>query len=231
MVKAETQASHRQTLGGVTAAAGMRSRSAATAHDRLWSHRRFVRWGLLALAAMVVLIVIVWPELKPSTTRIQVSNAVTTATVNSNRDAAVDAHFTGTDRYGRPFTVSAPQVDSTGDGYDGGMIQTKPVSDKTMSDGRKVHLTADRGVYNSATKVVDLYGNVVFIDDNGYRVESSTATIKLDEGLVTGAEPVVGYAPFGRVDGVGFRIINSGENVFVSGPARMHITSAQPKLP
>ncbi|QNT69351.1 LPS export ABC transporter periplasmic protein LptC [Defluviicoccus vanus] len=233
-MKAEKQASHRETLGGASAAAATRSRSTdAAAERRLRSYRRVARWGLVGVVVLVVLFIALWPELKPSTTRVQVSNAITTANnVVSNRDAAMDAHFTGTDRFGRPFTITAPQVDSAGSGAgQDGMILTKPISDMTMTDGRKVHLTADRGVYNPDAKVVDLYGNVVFVDENGYRVETSTATIKLDEGLVTGAEPVVGYASFGKVDGVGFRIVNSGENVFVNGPARMRITSAQPRLP
>lgn len=219
---------HRDALSG--AAAGQRSVAARNAsHEGFRAHRRLLRWGLLGAAVLVVLVIIVWPELKPGTARIQVSSAPVRENVPTDRDTAVDAKFNGTDRYGRPFIITAPQAENSG-ASDGGLRLTQPVSDMTLADGRKVHLTADRGIYNPDTRIVDLYGNVVFIDDNGYRVETSAATIKLDEALITGAEPVTGYASFGQVDGVGFRIVDSGASVFVDGPARMRITSAQPQL-
>jgi Uncharacterized protein conserved in bacteria len=229
-VKQVSQSSHRETLGRTTVAAGDRPMARGSgAYQGFRSYRRLLRWGLLATATVAVVVILLWPELKPSTTRIQMSAGVPTEAVPSDRDTAVDARFDGTDRYGRPFTITAPQAESTASDPDG-LNLTSPVSDMTLADGRKVHLTADRGIYNSTAKIVDLFGNVVFIDDNGYRVETSKARINLDEALITGAEPVTGYASFGQVDGVGFRIVNSGEFVFVNGPARMRITSS-PQLP
>lgn len=222
---------HRDTLGRATAAAGVRSAATTGAgYGGFRTYRRAVRWALFGVAVLSILAIVIWPELKPSTTRIQIANVTTSDTsIPSDRDTAVDAKFNGSDRYGRPFTITAPHAENTGNN-DGGLNLTSPVSDMTLADGRKVHLTADRGIYNPNTRIVDLYGNVVFIDDNGYRVESPTATIHLDEALITGSDPVTGYASFGQVDGVGFRVVDSGEHVFVNGPARMRITSAQPKV-
>lgn len=222
---------HRDTLGRARAAADASSSAAAgAAYGGFRTYRRVLRWALFGVAVLTILLIVIWPELQPSTARIQISNVANTDTaIPSDRDTAVDAKFNGTDRYGRPFTITAPQAESAGDNQDG-LNLTSPVSDLTLADGRKVHLTADRGLYNPNTKIVDLDGHVVFIDDNGYRVETSTATIHLDQALITGADPVTGYASFGKVDGVGFRVVDSGESVFVNGPARMRITSAQPKV-
>lgn len=222
---------HRDTLGRATAAAGARSAAATGAgYGGFRTYRRVLRWALFGVAVLSILAIVIWPELKPSTTRIQIASVTTSDTsIPSDRDTAVDAKFTGSDRYGRPFNITAPHAENTGNN-DGGLNLTSPVSDMTLADGRKVHLTANRGIYNPNTRIVDLYGNVVFIDDNGYRVESPTATIHLDEALITGSDPVTGYASFGQVDGVGFRVVDSGEHVFVNGPARMRITSAQPKV-
>lgn len=229
-MSASHMSTRREALGGPKPASRPGGVSGADGDGRARQVRRALRWALFGIAGMAILVIIVWPEMKPSTTRLQISNAVITEKVPSDRDTAVDAKFDGTDRYGRPFTITAPEAESVGADQDG-LNLTRPVSDMTLADGRKVHLTADRGIYNPSTKIVDLFGNVVFIDDSGYRVETSAATIKLDEALVTGSEPVRGNASFGTVNGVGFRIVNSGEWVYVDGPARMRITSTQPNLP
>lgn len=200
---------------------------------------RLLQYALAAVAAGIVLIVVVWPEL--GSNQIQIaggsnaplppSAAEPAAGVASapGRDTALNAVFDGVDRYGRPFQVTSPRAE-TSDAESSRLDLAEPVGEMTLSDGRRVHLTADKGLYDPGTRIVDLWGNVVFIDENGYRVETSEARVFLDDASITGPKPVVGSASFGDIDGTGFRLTDAGQRVFVNGPARMRITQTAPTI-
>jgi LPS export ABC transporter protein LptC len=191
---------------------------------------RPLRYVLLALALVAVVAIVLWPELGAGPGRVQVTTAPVDQQITTDKDTALDARFTGIDRYGRPFVVTSPRAESA-DPEKGILNLVEPKSAMTLEDGRQVRLTADRGIYNPTSKVVDLFGNVVFIDDKGYRVETSEASIMLNEATVTSPQASLGTAPFGRVDGTGFVMTGGGDHVLVHGPARMLITSTQGTLP
>ncbi|MFO1153756.1 MAG: LPS export ABC transporter periplasmic protein LptC [Rhodospirillales bacterium] len=193
-----------------------------------WRHRiKALRWLLAAVAIGLVTFVVLWPEVGPEQGRLKLAGGQVNEVVESNKDTAIDATYRGVDKYGRPFQVVSPHTESA-DPERGTLDLTMPVADMTMSDGRRVHLTANRGIYDPTAKTVDLWDNVVFIDENGYRVETSQATVQLNEATVSGPNAVTGTASFGEVDGIGFRLVDGGDQVFVYGPATMHITSATP---
>jgi hypothetical protein len=188
---------------------------------------RALRWILAGFASTLVAFTLLWPELGREEGRLKLAGGGVDETVVSDKDTAIDATYKGIDKYGRPFQVVSPHTESA-DPERGTLDLAMPVADMTMSDGRRVHLTADRGVYDPNTKTIDLWDNVVFIDENGYRVETSEAKVELNEATVSGPKPVTGTAAFGEVDGIGFRLVDGGDRVFVYGPATMHITSATP---
>lgn len=201
---------------------------------------RLVQAGLITLALVLVAVVVLWPEFASNRGRMQVAgpseppsaaigDAARPNAADPGRDTAYNAVFDGVDRYGRPFRVTSPRAETT-DAEQSTLDLAEPVGDMTLSDGRQVHLTADRGLYDPATRIVDLWGNVVFIDENGYRVETSEARVFLDDASITGPKPVVGSASFGDIDGTGFRLTDAGERVFVNGPARMRITQTAPRI-
>jgi hypothetical protein len=186
-----------------------------------------LRWGLAASAVGLVAFTMLWPELGPEQGRLKMGTGRVDEAIVSNKDTAIDATFKGVDKYGRPFQVVSPHTESA-DPERGTLDLTMPVGDMTLSDGRRLHVTAHRGLYDPNAKTVDLWDNVVFIDETGYRVETSEARVELNEATVSGPKAVTGTASFGEVDGIGFRLAEGGDRVFVYGPATMHITSATP---
>ena len=63
-------------------------------------------------------------------------------------------------------------------------------------------------------------------------VRDQSGEIDFDAGTASGDQPVAGQAPFGTITGQGFRIVESGENVFVNGPAQMLVQpGAKTRLP
>ena len=186
-----------------------------------------LRWVLAAAAIALVAFTVLWPELGPEEGRLKIATGRVDETIVSSKDTAIDSTFRGVDKYGRPFQVVSPHTE-TADPERGTLDLAMPVADMTLTDGRRLHVTADRGIYDPHVKTVDLWDNVVFIDETGYRVETSEATVELNEATVSGPKAVTGTASFGEVDGIGFRVVDGGERVFVYGPATMHITSATP---
>lgn len=186
-----------------------------------------LRWGLAAAAAGIVAFTLLWPEIGKEEARLKLASGRAEETIASSKDTAINSTFKGIDKYGRPFQVTSPHTESS-DPERGTLDLAMPVADMTTSDGRRLHVTADRGLYDPQAKTVDLWENVVFIDENGYRVDTSQAKVELNEGTVSGPNAVLGTASFGSVDGIGFRLVDGGDKVFVYGPATMHIASATP---
>ena len=188
------------------------TRRSPAAPGRRGHRAKTLRWALAAIAIGLVAFTLLWPELGPEEGRLQLATGRIDEQIVSNKDTAIDATFKGIDKYGRPFQVTSPHTESS-DPERGILSLAMPVADMTLSSGRRVHLTADRGVYDPNAKTVDLWDNVVFIDENGYRVETSEAKVELNEATVSGPNAVTGTASFGEVDGVGFRMTGGGDRV------------------
>jgi hypothetical protein len=184
----------------------------------------------LALAAFgVVAAVIALPELGGGSGRVHITTAAPNETLESSGDTALTARFTGKDQYGRPFVVIADRIERDTDGSDR-LRLFKPSAVMSLADGRKVDLSADFGLYRPAASTMDLSGKVILVDDTGYRVETSKASINLNEATATGNEPVVGRATFGIVRGTGFEVSGGGSAILVTGPANLDLTSSEVRL-
>jgi hypothetical protein len=203
---------------------------------------RLIRYGLAATALIIVLLVLLWPEIRSNQARMQISGQPAEVpgapgspvgglapVAGPGRDTAFNAVFDGVDRYGRPFRVTSPRAE-TAEAKDSTLDLAQPVADMTLSDGRRVRVTADKGLYDPNSRTVDLWGNVVFVDETGYRAETSEARVFLDDASITGPKPVVGSASFGEIDGSAFRLTDAGAKVFVHGPATMRITQTAPRI-
>src|SRR5512144_2176427 len=119
----------------------------SSANGRRRRIAKAIRWGLAGSAAGVVAFALLWPELGPEEGRLKLGGGHVDETIVSNKDTAIDSTFRGIDKYGRPFQVTSPHTESA-DPERGTLDLAMPVGDMTMSDGRRVHLTADRGLYD-----------------------------------------------------------------------------------
>lgn len=190
------------------------------------------QWASLALAAAafgLIATVVVWPELGGGIGRVHMTSAPADGALASGGDTALVARFTGKDQYGRPFVVIADRIERDIDGSDR-LRLFKPRAEMSLADGRKVDLSADTGLYRPAASTIDLSGQVILIDDTGYRVETSQASINLSEATASGTQPVVGRAAFGIVHGTGFVVSGGGSAIFVTGPADLDLTSSEIRL-
>ncbi len=94
-------------------------------------------------------------------------------------------------------------------------------------------VTADRGVYNDKTKLLDLFGHVRATDGKDNHFESTFAHVDLNKSDVTGKVPMYAYGPSGTLRAQSYMILNKGQHMFFIGAVHSHLlmTSSTPKTP
>ena len=186
---------------------------------------------LLPLAALVmVALAVFWPELNKQGGRFDVRVAPVEDGAGAE-EAMVGATYTGVDKKGRPFSIKADRISNVADAAN--MVKlVRPDGQMALEDGTLVTIVADRGTYDRDRRIIELDGNVVARRGPDVIVETSRATIEVDAGSAVGHEPVAGKANLGTIKGQGFRIVEQGAKVFVTGPAEMLIyQGAETRLP
>ena len=174
--------------------------------------------GLFAIA-----IVGLWPRIRAE------FNHPTQTSPEERKARMVNGRFTGSDAHGRPYTVT---YDSAQQPPDGGPIDmVNPVAELTLQNGHWLAVRSVRGVYDQATGVVDLYGKVELFHDAGYRFSTEHAHVEFNKNLIWGDRAVEGHGPKGEVAGRGFRIINNGDAIAFTGPARLRLRPDAAQMP
>lgn len=124
----------------------------------------------------------------------------------------INPRFTGRDAGGTPYVISANAA-VRGPGADGVTTLEQPMLLYDGGDGERSEVRADRGAFNRAEGTLDLFGAVSFTTDGGYAFETSQARVFMDDGRVSGSEPVTGRGPLGAVQAQSFEIWDSGRRV------------------
>jgi lipopolysaccharide export system protein LptC len=170
------------------------------------------------IAAVLVGLVVVWPQFRDVREGFRIEIARLTSTLGGQELS--NARFTGTDAKGRPFTVlaeSAAQVDGQKD-----VVKLeRPKADITLQNGAWIASSADTGRYLRDEQQLDLAGGVNLFHDQGFEMHSPTARLDLRRGTAEGDEHVDGHGPTGTISATGFRVLDNGARVFFTGPAKL----------
>lgn len=197
------------------------------------SYSRFVLLMRIALplsAAVIVALVIAWPQLieKPKGFTVGVSKVTIHDTGGQQ---IVNPRFSSTDSKQRPFNLTA----------DTAFQQKKnphlvdlafPKADLTAQSGTWMALSAETGMFNRQSEILDLKGSVSLFHDSGYELKTTIAQINMAAGTAKGDVPISGHGPGGTVKGSGFRIMERGKTMIFTGKSKMVLypTSKQLKL-
>jgi lipopolysaccharide export system protein LptC len=213
----------------VDAETGARSRLASLAARRraldpaALARRRLVvtiAKRLLPLAAFAALaLVVLWPQIAGMEEQVRVAYRKPSITVPTGAASVVEPRFQGTDERGRPYTLSADTA--VQDAGSESVRLAKPRGDVTLEAGAWVMLQAEAGLFHRDTRMLDLTGDVSVFHDSGYEVRTDAAEVDLRAGTAKGDQPVSAQGPAGTLDAVGFSLIDRGDVVVFTGPARM----------
>jgi lipopolysaccharide export system protein LptC len=210
----------------VKAFAGTAAVSAGAALVRRHTRRVAVLKRVLpAIGVSLLLLVAIWPRLVPMWERMRVSFPAIDL-----RDAQqlrmINPRYSGTDRAGRPFVVTAASGRQIPDRQDLMSLQA-PHAEIRMQSGAEITVTAISAVYQSQANVVDMFGDVTVTHQNGTRFLTQSARVNVAQNAAEGSDPVSGQGPAGAVKAQGFRILDKGDTVIFTGRSEAVLNGAR----
>lgn len=198
--------------------AGYRRRRAARGRG----YSRFVqlsKWLLPATALCLLLLVVVWPHIEGLFDTMRI--AMPRLDLRDARDLQMtDARYHGIDKQNRPFVITADVARQTPQTADLVSLDM-PKADLTTQTGGWIKLTADSGIYQPNSQLLDLFGDVSLTQDKGDEFHSASARLDMGAGSAEGTEPIEGRGLFGSVKAEGFRIVDRGETIVFTGHAHL----------
>jgi lipopolysaccharide export system protein LptC len=178
--------------------------------------------ALPAIGGLLLLMVIAWPRLAPLFDRMRFS-AIDLREARELR--MVNPRYVGTDRSGQPFVVTAA-LGRQVPGRDDVMALQGAQADMKAHDGASINLSADSGVYQTQSQLLDLFGDVTIVHQSGTRFVTNSARFDAVNNAGEGHDHVEGHGPQGDVTADGFRLIDKGNIVIFTGHSQMLLRSA-----
>jgi lipopolysaccharide export system protein LptC len=181
---------------------------------------RALKVSLTALAAVLIGLLALWPQLRTSTDRLRIAFA--DFDVTSDDLSMMNARYVGTDSNNRPFSITADAARQRVPGK-GNLQLESPQADIQLQDGSWVMVTADKGDYDPDNRMLNVAGEVRLFHDSGYEFLSREANIDLEQNIVSGSHHITGQGPFGEMEGEGFRFSKGGKMGILIGNSRLKI--------
>jgi lipopolysaccharide export system protein LptC len=221
--RGENPLSRRVGLPGFAGAA--RRVASHIAVDRRHTRRVAVLRRLLpAVGILLLLLIAIWPRLTPLWERMRVSFPAIDL-----RDARelrmVNPRYSGIDREGRPFVITAVSARQIPDRQDLVSLQA-PVAEIRLRSGAEVRASAISAVYQSQAGLIDMFGDVTVMHQDGTRFVTQSARVNAAQNAAEGGDPVAGHGPAGEIKAQGFRIIDKGETIIFTGQSDMLLNAA-----
>ena len=189
--------------------------------------RRVARLRLIlpATGLGMLLIVAAWPRLAPIFERMRF--AFPAIDLRDARELRMlNPRYVGTDREQRPFVVTAAIGRQVPDRQELMELEA-PQADLKTKGGAAVVVTAASGMYQSQAQMLDLFGNVTLVHENGTRILTQSARVDVANNAATGHEPVEGHGPSGDVKGQGFQVLDKGEDIIFTGQSELFANGAK----
>lgn len=183
---------------------------------------RVAKYTLPLLGLALLASIALWPEFVRMADQERVSfRRLVSAQVDAAR--VLDARYRGVDERGRPYTFTATIAQQ--DGPDRVNL-TLPKGDVTSENGTWIMIQGKTGVYMQHDALLDLSGDVTLYREDGTTVSTDSATVDLKGGAAIGNERVHAEGPFGTLDAQAFAIIDRGNVMQFTGPARLVLNGA-----
>jgi lipopolysaccharide export system protein LptC len=136
-----------------------------------------------------------------------------------------NARLTGTSEHEKPYTVTFEDASQTSSESDL-VLLTGPQADVELKTGAWVALSARKGRYHRANRIIELDDPVELFHDSGLEIRTGSITFNLKSGTGAGHDPLLAQAPFGQFESQGFRIRDDTAVFLFIGPVRAVLFSA-----
>jgi lipopolysaccharide export system protein LptC len=167
-----------------------------------------------------------WPRLAPLWERMRVAwPAIDLRDARELR--MINPRYAGVDRLNRPYVVTAAVGRQVPDRQDLMSLESPRAVMKVHSDAEVV-VTAASGIYQSQPQLLDLFGGVTLVHQDGTRFVTDTARVNAALSTAEGDDPVEGHGPTGDIKGQGFRILDRGDTIIFTGRSDARLRGAKP---
>ena len=181
---------------------------------------------LPAIGLALLLLIAVWPRLAPLWERMRLAfPAIDLREAGELR--MINPHYSGADRQGRPFVVTAAIGRQVPDRQDLVSLEM-PRADMKTHSGTGITVTAATGIYQSQAQLLDLFGQVTLVHQNGTRFVTDTARADVAKNTAEGSDPIAGDGPSGGIKADGFRILDKGDTIIFTGKSDLLLKAAKP---
>lgn len=138
----------------------------------------------------------------------------------------VNPRFTGRDRDGTPFVVTAESAIRRPGDVPGLTELEQPRLDYELlrrAGSEPGEVLARSGLYNPQTNTLRLDSEVRLATQSGYRFETDSAMLDLEDSAISGDHPVYGEAPWGAIRAGRFEVRDNGAHVIFSDGVRTRL--------
>jgi lipopolysaccharide export system protein LptC len=192
------------------------------------ARRRFVvtstKWLLPILAAALLSLIAIWPELSRVAEESRIAFRRMSAAL-ADGATLVQPHYRGIDARGRPYTLTADSATQVGPER---INLVTPKGDATQEGGRWLMVQSKAGVFLQHRNQLDLSGDVQIYRDDGITMRTQSAAVDLKEGAAASSEQTHAEGPFGQLDAQGFTMLDKGGAIQFQGPSRLILNQAHP---
>jgi lipopolysaccharide export system protein LptC len=179
-----------------------------------------MRYGLPAVAVLLLALVMAWPLMTGREEGFRIS---------FSEDAEIDstlkmvkARYVGTDEKNQPFTITAEEAFQPD--RDSPIVHLSAIeADIFVDEGSAewLALTANEGLYQRDSRLLDLAGDVTVYSDAGHEFHTNTAHVDLRTGIAEGHEPMTGQGPHGLLNAGSFKLKERGQVMQFGDRVRM----------
>ncbi|HEY3912155.1 MAG TPA: LPS export ABC transporter periplasmic protein LptC [Stellaceae bacterium] len=182
--------------------------------------------ALPAAGMALLLLVAAWPRLAPLLDSVRFG--FPGIDLREARELKMlNPRYAGLDRYNRPYVMTAA-VGRQVPNHNNLLSLERPRAELTAHGGAKITLAAATGIYQSQAQLLDLFGKVTLVHQNGTRFVTRQAHADFSDNTAEGHDPIAGHGPSGDVWGQGFRVLDKGDTIIFTG--RSHLVLKGGKL-
>jgi lipopolysaccharide export system protein LptC len=185
----------------------------------------FMRFLLPATALVLTALLVLWPHLMGGSGSLIMPMFVEGASQALDAMQMERPRYAGRTKEGRPYTVQAVAAEIDPGAPD--RIQLDQLAANVDTTRRGLELAAPSGVYHRVQEELDLAGGIELLTSDGYRFETETARVLLQDGRVVGRQPIAGSGPAGTLEADQFEIRSGGEVMRFEGRVKVMLQTRQ----
>lgn len=190
---------------------------------RMFRHSRFVvlmKVFLPSLAALLVGLIILWPQLNAQKEGFTLAAADAEQIGVPEEQSMVNPRFFSVDQAGQPFNMTAEAAYEM-EGETRRVRLNGVRADISAKGGRWYALDAEEAVYTQATDMLDLSGQVNLYTDEGFELETTQAGISIATHDIEGGRKTLVRGEGGYAESEGFSVSENGKVIRLTGKSRL----------